>query len=148
MQVLNPEQFEVQLVLVLFIQVLLSLTTADSATNCLILIMSTLFVALSAFPLRRPPGSEMLRVMAETSRNFGPNQMCFSSQTYLGPASVAFQRTSSQTKHWIIKAYFKIGQKYHCSMFNHNYLRPKLYSVWNSYSKMPHHVIYQYCMKQ
>lgn len=121
MQVLNPEQFEVQLVLLLFIQVLLSLTTVDSAMNCLMLIMSTLFVALSVFPLRRPQWSEMFRVMAETSGNFGPIQMCFSSQTYSGPASVAFQRMSSQTKHWIIKAYFKTAQKQHRCTFNHNH---------------------------
>ncbi len=67
MQVLNPEQFEVYLVRLLFIQVLLNLTTVDSAMNCLMLIMSTLFVALSVFPLRRPQGSEMFRVMTETS---------------------------------------------------------------------------------
>lgn len=91
MQELNSKRSEVNrvplLVLLLFIQVLLSLTTVDSGASCLMLIMSPLFVALSVFPLRRPQGSEMFRVMAETSGNFGPNQMCFSSQTYSGLAS-------------------------------------------------------------
>lgn len=115
---LKLEQSEVyrfpRLVLLLFIQVLFSLTTVDSATNCLLLIMLMLFVELSVFPLRRSQGSAMFRVMAETSGNFGPNQMCVCSQRYSGLASVAFQRTSSQTK----KARLKTVQKYHCCMFN------------------------------